>query len=308
MKILVTGGAGFIGSMIADAYIEQGHEVVIVDNMFTGRTRNIPKEAVFLNMDIRDEAIFDVFAEHKFDIVNHHAAVTDVRHSVKNPFEYVDVNVSGTIRLLEACRQVYMPKAFVFASSGGCSYGDAQYVPTDEKHPLVPEDPYGTSKVSAEYYIRTYHHLYGLPFNILRYANVYGVRQNPFGESGVIGIFTQGMLRDEPVLIFGKGDQKRDFIYISDVVKGNLLAGETCFNTEFNLGTAVGVDVNTIFRKLAKLTDYDKEPQYVPPRTGEIQLSTLSGAKAEELLGWVPVMDFDKGLSATVDFIRETEV
>lgn len=308
MKVLVTGGAGFIGSMIADAYLASGHEVVVIDNMYSGRERNIPAGAQFIELDIRSEEVYSVFEEHKFDVINHHAAAADVRDAVINPFKYVDVNIKGTLRLLEACRNVSMPSAFLFASSGGCSYGDAQYIPTDEKHPLIPEDPYGTSKVCCEFYIRTYHHLYNIPYTIFRYPNVYGVRQNPFGEAGVIGIFAQAMLRNAPVKIFGDGTQKRDFVYVSDVVDANMSATENCLNTEFNLGFGDGVEVNTIFNELKRLTGYAHDANYMLPREGEIQISALGSAKIRDALGWSPNVSLSDGLARTVEFIKKNEI
>lgn len=307
MKVLLTGGAGFIGSWLAEAYLREGAQVVILDDMFSGREENIPAGAIMERMDVRDPDLGRLFRIHGFDVVNHHAARADVRDAVRDPFPYADVNIRGGINLLECCKR-HPVKAFLFPSSGGCSYGEAQYVPTDEDHPLKPEDPYGTSKVCFEFYLRTYNFLYSLPYTIFRYPNVYGPRQNPFGEGGVIGIFAKKMLKNEEIQIFGDGEQQRDFVYIDDVVAANLLATRSCLNRTFNLGWGDGVTVNRIFALLKDALDYAHDPVYMPPRLGEIQRSILGHGQIAAKLGWQPQVVLEEGIRRTAEHIRRWEI
>jgi UDP-glucose 4-epimerase len=303
MNILVTGGAGFIGSHLVRAYLRAGHRVVVVDDLSFGKRSRVPPEAAFEQLDIRDPGLKDVFERHRIDFVNHHAARADVRDSIKHPELYLDVNVRGGLNLLELCRRAGI-KGFIFPSSGGCSYGEPQYVPTDEGHPLTPMDPYGASKVAFELYLQTYAQLYGIPFTIFRYPNVYGAGQDPFGESAVTGIFAGRMLRDLDVTIFGDGQQVRDFVYIDDVVRANMMATEHAASRAYNLGWGAGVSVNTIFRTVAGITGYAKRPIYAPHRLGEISRSVLTSARIRTDWGWEPRVTLDDGLRRTVDYVR----
>src|SRR5437667_811793 len=223
MNILVTGGAGFIGSQIADKYIGLGHSVIIVDNMSTGVRDFINPLAEFYEMDIRDDGISEVFRKHKIDVINHHAAQIDLRKSVDDPKFDVDVNVVGSINLLQNAVHHKVSK-FIFASTGGAIYGDHDYFPADENHPTRPYAPYGINKLTVEKYLFYYNHVYNLDYTILRYANIYGPRQNPYGECGVIAIFTEKVLNGSQPLINGDGEQTRDYVYVDDVVKANILA------------------------------------------------------------------------------------
>jgi UDP-glucose 4-epimerase len=303
MNILLTGGAGFIGTYLAEAYLRDGHTVVILDDFSTGRESNVPKGAIVERLDVRDAALKNVFSRHRIDFVNHHAARADVRDSVKHPELYLDVNVRGGLNLLECARHAKV-RGFVFASSGGCSYGEPQYVPTDEAHPLNPHDPYGTSKVAFELYLQTYSQLYEIPYTIFRYPNVYGPRQDPFGESAVIAIFAGRMLRNLDVTIFGDGSQVRDFVCVDDIVDANLIATQKPANRPYNLGWGVGVSVNDIFRQLAAIIGYRQPPVYGPERLGEISRSILSSERIRADWGWQPSVVLEDGLRRTADHIR----
>jgi UDP-glucose 4-epimerase len=303
MNILLTGGAGFIGSHLADAYLRQGHTVVIVDDFNTGRESNVPAGARVEHLDVRDKGLMAVFERHQIEFVNHHAARADVRDAVDHAELYLDVNVRGGLNLLECARRVGV-RGIVFASSGGCSYGEPEYVPTDEAHPVSPHDPYGASKVAFEVYMQTYSHLYRIPHTIFRYPNVYGPRQDPFGESAVIAIFSGRMLQDLDVTIFGDGEQVRDFVFIDDVVKANLMATDRGANRVYNLGWGKGVSVNQISQRLAAITGYGRPPVYAPPRLGEITRSVLDSKRIRAEWGWHPSVELDEGLRRTVEHIR----
>ncbi len=307
MNILITGGAGFIGSNIADRYIKEGHKVIIVDDFWSGRKVNIPKNAVFYELDIRNPELENICLDHKIDFINHQAARGDVRQSLLIPGEYADVNIIGGINLLEIARKQKM-KGIIYSSTGGCVYGEPQYVPTDEEHAMQPLDPYGASKSCFEIYLSAYHKLYGLNFVIFRYANIYGPRQNPFGEAGVVSIFTSLMLKNEKVIINGDGKQKRDYLYIDDVVRANLLALEKIDNQIYNLGTSIATDVNEIFDNIKLITQYNHAPSYGPPKDGEVSRSTLSFKKIKDSWGWYPETDLITGLKSTVNHISRKEV
>ncbi len=303
MNILVTGGAGFIGSYMAEAYLREGHTVVVLDDFSVGRESNVPPGAIVERLDVRDPGLAQVFERHRIEFVNHHAARADVRDAVKRPELYLDVNVRGGLNLLEAARLANV-RGIVFASSGGCSYGEPEYVPTDESHPLNPYDPYGASKVAFELYLQTYYRLYAMPYTIFRYPNVYGLRQDPFGEAAVAAIFAGRMLRGLDVTIFGDGEQVRDFVFIEDVVCANLLATGHAANRAYNLGWGAGVSVNQIFQMLAKLTAYGRAPIYAPPRLGEISRSVLLSDRIRADWGWRPEVTLEEGLRRTVEYLR----
>lgn len=303
MKILVTGGAGFIASHVTDAYIEQGHEVVIVDNLSTGKKENINPKAQFIEMDIQDEKIFELFAHKKFDAVNHHAAQMDIRLSVKDPTFDARNNILGTINLLEAAVKNGVKK-FIFISSGGAIYGEQDYFPADEKHPTLPLSPYGIAKLTGEKYLYYYYKTYQLDFVSLRYGNIYGPRQNPHGEAGVIAIFASKLFSNEQPVINGDGKQTRDYVYVSDVVAANLkalhLEGSDCFN----IGTGIESDVNELFNKLNHLIKSQAKEIHGPAKPGEQQRSVLNNGKAQKLLGWQPQVSLDDGLGKTVEFFK----
>lgn len=303
MKILVTGGAGFIGSHIVDACVEAGHQVVVVDNLATGKTNNVNPRAAFHELDIRNPALADLFAAERFDIVSHQAALCDVRASMEDPMTYSAVNIQGGINLLECSRRTGVQK-IIFASTGGCVYGNPHYLPADEDHPILPLDPYGASKASFELYLHGYAENYQLRSTVLRYANIYGPRQDPFGEAGVISIFIGKMLRGEQAVINGDGEQTRDFVFVQDVVRANMLAMERGDGEVYNLGWGSGTTVNTIFRELKALTGYAGEEVHGPPRLGEVRHSYLSAEKAGQELGWKPATPLVEGLRQTVEFFR----
>lgn len=303
MNILVTGGAGFIGSHIADAYIEAGHHVVVIDDLSTGHKENVNPKATFHKLDIRDPALQNLFESKPFDIVNHQAARGNVRASMEDPMIYADVNVRGGIRLLECCRR-FGVKKIIYSSTGGCVYGELQYLPADEKHPIQPRDPYGASKASFELYLPVYKINYGLNYTILRYPNVYGPRQDPLGEAGVVSIFIGQMLRRLQTVVNGDGEQQRDFVFVSDVARANLLAVDRGDGEALNLGWGYGVSVNRIFKRLKEMTDYPLDKIHGPAKLGEVRNCYLKAEKISKVMGWAPQVDLDEGLRRTVDFFR----
>jgi len=305
MKVLVTGGAGFIGSHVVDAYLEAGHEVVVIDDLSHGKRENVPPYLQFYHLDIRDKTQLRLlFQLEGFDVVVHQAALANVRESMERPDVYAEVNIIGSINLLEASKD-FGVKRFIYASTGGAVYGEPLYLPVTEEHPINPLDPYGASKHTVEHYLYLYHANYGLPYVVLRYPNVYGPRQDPFGEAGVIAIFTGRMLAGQPVTINGDGTQQRDFVYVGDVARANLLALTRGDNGVFNLGTGKPVDVNTIFAKLKELTGYPHEANYGPAKKGEVYRIYLDASKAKASLGWEPQVDFDEGLRLTVEYFEK---
>lgn len=303
MKILVTGGAGFIGSHIVDAYIEQGHKVVVIDDLSTGHSENVNPGARFLEMDVRDTDLLHLFAEERFNVVNHQAARGNVRASMEDPLVYADVNVRGGVNLLECSRKCGVKK-FIYSSTGGCVYGELQYLPADEKHPINPRDPYGASKASFELYLPVFAVNYGLKYTIFRYPNVYGPRQDPLGEAGVVSIFTGQMLRGIQPVINGDGEQERDYVFVGDVAYANLLALTDGDNEVFNLGWGIGTSVNTIFHRLKSITNTNVKEIHGPPMLGEVHKSCLDASKAKHVLGWEPRVELEEGLRRTVDFFR----
>ena len=301
MKILVTGGAGFIASHVTDAYIQQGHEVFIVDNLSTGIKENVNPKARFFEMDIQDSQIFDLCEKEKFDAINHHAAQIDIRLSVKDPTFDARNNILGTINLLEAAVRTGVKK-FIFISSGGAIYGEQDYFPADEEHPTRPLSPYGIAKLTGEKYIYFYHKTYNLNFVILRYANIYGPRQSPNGEAGVIAIFSNKLLSGNQPIINGDGKQTRDYVYVADVVNANVKALTFENNDYFNIGTGLETDVNVLFHKLNHLTNVNAAENHCIAKQGEQLRSVLNSQKAKELLDWEPQVQLEEGLKKTVEF------
>jgi len=304
MKILVTGGAGFIGSHVVDALIERGHEVAVVDDLSTGKREHVNPRARFYRLDIRDaQGLEEVFAAERPEIVNHQAARANVRESLEKPVLYAEVNVIGSLNLLELSRK-YGVEKFIYASTGGAVYGEPEYLPADEAHPINPLDPYGASKHFVEHYLYLYGVNYGLRYTILRYPNVYGPRQDPYGEAGVVAIFTGQMLRGEQAVINGSGEQERDFVYVGDVVEANLLALDRGDGGIYNLGWGFGTSINEIFARLKEITGYEKEAVHGPPKKGEVFKICLDATKARRELGWLPRVSLDEGLRMTVEYFR----
>jgi UDP-glucose 4-epimerase len=303
-RILVTGGAGFIGSHIVDEYINLGHEVWVVDNLSTGKLENVNPKARFHNLDIQDEAIIKFFEKWKFDVLNHHAAQMDVRISVNNPVFDAQTNIMGSLNLYEAAKRTNVKK-IIFASSGGTVYGEQEYFPADEQHPLNPCSPYGVAKLANEKYLYYYSNVHKIESAILRYANIYGPRQNPYGEAGVVAIFINKMLKGKSPVINGDGMNTRDYVYVEDVVRANVLALEENFSGIYNIGTAAENDVNYIFRTLKAFIGAQCEEIHGEAKTGEQRRSVLSCSKIYEKAGWQPNIEFEKGLGLTVNWFKE---
>jgi UDP-glucose 4-epimerase len=303
MKILVTGGAGFIGSTIVDAYVERGHRVWVLDDESSGKRRQVNKQAVYLRKDINDKkAVASLFQRAKFDVVNHHAAQIDVRRSVADPEFDARVNVLGLLNVLVNAHKTRVKK-ILFSSSGGTVYGECTQ-PATESFPEVPLSPYGVAKLASEKYIQAFSALHGLKYTIFRYSNVYGPRQDPHGEAGVVAIFAQRLLAGQPVTIFGKGSQTRDFVYVGDVARANVLGLHKATNEILNIGTSKEVSVNALYATMAGLTGASARARRKPARNGELARSVLSYAKAERVLGWKPLFSLRDGLAETIRFFQ----
>lgn len=304
MRILVTGGAGFIGSHIVDAFVTAGHQVAVVDNLNTGKLANLNPAASFFQVDIRDADGLDrVLAQVQPEVISHQAALADVRGSLREPDTYAEVNIIGSIRLLEAARQHGVRK-IVYASTGGAVYGEPEYVPVREDHAINPLDPYGASKHTVEHYLFIYKHNYGLDYASLRYPNVYGPRQDPHGEAGVVAIFTGKMLAGEPCTINGDGTQQRDFVYVGDVARANLLAASNGSGI-YNIGSGVGSDVNAIFDGLKQAAGYAQDALYGPAKLGEVFKIYLDASKARRELSWESTVSVVDGLRRTVEYFQQ---
>ncbi len=309
MKIVITGGAGFIASHIADAYIKLGHEVVIIDNLSTGKKEYINKKAVFYQTDITDRGeIEKIINKEKPEVINHHAAQINVRNSVDNPFFDAQVNIIGLLNLIEPAR-MHRLKKIIFASSGGVVYGEADTIPTKEKYvPLLPLSPYGITKLASELYLNFYHQTYRIPFIALRYANVYGPRQNPHGEAGVVAIFINKFLNNESPVINGDGKQTRDYVYIDDVVKANILALTSLQSGSFNIGTGKETNVIQIYQKIKKIIKSRIIAKHGPAKAGEQKRSCLDCSLAKKKLGWRPEISLNIGLIRTIEYFRKNGI
>ncbi|MEO8603148.1 MAG: NAD-dependent epimerase/dehydratase family protein [bacterium] len=305
MKILVSGGAGFIGSHIVDAYVDAGHDVAVIDDCSTGNAANVSPRARLHRVDLRDRAaVAAVVARERPEVISHHAAQLDVRRSVADPVFDAQVNLIGFLNLLEEARQHGL-RLVVFASSGGVVYGESQRLPTREEDPTEPISPYGVAKLASERYLHYYAHVYGIRSVCLRYANVYGPRQNPHGEAGVIAIFTGLLLdRGEPV-INGPGKQTRDYVFVGDVVRANLLALDSDYAGPLNIGSGVETDVNHLFALLCEAAEHHPPERHGPAKAGEQLRSVLDPARAREVLGWRPATPLADGLRRTVAWFRE---
>jgi len=302
MTILVTGGCGFIGSHIVDAYIARGHEVVVVDNLSTGNIDNLNAKARFYEKDINRD-IEGIFRKWKFDLVNHHAAQINVRTSVDDPIYDARVNVLGTLNLLHFASK-YDVKRFIFASSGGAVYGEPEKYPIKEDEKLNPLSPYGASKIAAEKYIITFANLYRIDHIILRYSNVYGPRQIIKSEAGVISIFIDRILRNEPCLVYGDGRQVRDYVYVGDVVEANILA-LSCDSDIFNIGTGVETSVNDLIKIFSSILDKDVAHEHVEPRPGEVLRNVVDCSRAHAEINWQPKVELRDGILKTFEYFKK---
>ncbi len=303
MKILVTGGAGFIGSNVADAFAAAGHEVVAVDDLSSGRPENVSKGIRLVEADVRDPRIAAILSAERPQAVCHHAAQIDVRKSVADPARDADVNLIGLLRLLEACVASGVKK-FLFASSGGACYGEQERFPAPESHPTRPVSPYGVAKAASELYLGYYRAQHGLPYVALRYANVYGPRQNPHGEAGVVAIFARKLLSGEPCTIYGDGGQTRDFVYVGDVARANLLALGADYAGPVNIGTGRETPIADLYDQLASLAGAVRPARREPGKPGEQRRSVIDPALAARVLGWRPEVTLEEGLARTLEYFR----
>ncbi|MCD4783602.1 MAG: NAD-dependent epimerase/dehydratase family protein [Candidatus Eremiobacteraeota bacterium] len=304
MNIVVTGAAGFIGSNVADAYIKAGHNVIIIDDLSSGNRENVNKKAEFHHLNINDPKVEDIFKNNKIDVVNHHAAQIDVRKSVADPVFDATSNVLGIIRLLEYCRKYDVPR-FIFSSTAGAIYGEPEYIPADEKHPIRPLAPYGVSKFCGERYIQYYHDLFDQDYVILRYPNVYGPRQDPHGEAGVVAIFSGLLLEGKQPKIFGSGEATRDYLFVGEIVRANLIVLDKGTNKLMNLGTGIETSVNDLFGKMRDIIGADVEAIHMPDRPGEVQGISIDASFAKKTIGWQTKITLEEGLARTIDFFRD---
>jgi len=305
VKIAVTGGAGFIASHVVDAYLDGGHEVHVIDDFSTGQNVNVNSQATLHRVDIAEKEAARLIEQIKPDVLNHHAAQMDVRHSVADPMFDARVNILGFINLLEACKNSGVKK-IIFASSGGAVYGEQKVFPAPESHDTEPASPYGVSKRAGELYLSYYRQAFGLPYIALRYANVYGPRQSAQGEAGVVAIFLSALLAGKTPVINGDGRQTRDYVYVGDVVAANVAALQSSFIGPINIGTGVETDVVTIYQHLRQAVGSPIEAQHGPAKPGEQRRSCLDAGCAAQILGWRPQMTLKDGLRHTVDYCHKS--
>lgn len=304
MRIVITGGAGFIGSNLADAYVAEGHEVLVIDDLSSGVRAQVPAKAQFVQADIRSEAAAKAVEAFRPEVLNHHAAQIDVRRSVDEPRMDLDANVGGLLNVLEAGRRGGL-KRVVYAASGGSMYGDTSVIPTPETEPCMAVSPYGVSKHACELYLQVWRALYRVHYVALRYSNVYGPRQNVHGEAGVVAIFTDRLLGGRECTIYGDGGQTRDFVHVHDVVAANVLALTTNFCGGVNICTATETEVGRVYALLAKAAGVTRPATHASERAGEQRRSVLANGKAKTVLGWSPKMDIERGLAQTLGSFRE---
>lgn len=302
--VLVTGGAGFIGSHLVDRLIELDYRVVVVDDLSTGKLTHLARGVNFHHTSVTQPAIDEIFHREKPEIVFHLAAQVSVNHSVRDPAGDAQTNVLGMLRLIDASRRHGVEK-FIYSSTGGALYGDPEYIPCREDHPIRPLSPYGLSKSVGEKYLDLYRRTYRLNYVALRYGNVYGPRQDPHGEAGVIAIFSRTILEDKQPRIFGSGEQERDFVYVKDVVEANLLALKEGVIGAYNIGTGTGNSVNQIFQMLSEILKFRKKPVYSPARLGEVHQISLDATKANLEMGWQPQVSLREGLELTAAYFRD---
>jgi UDP-glucose 4-epimerase len=307
MRILVTGGAGFIGSNVADAYIEAGHEVAIVDDLSTGKKENINKSARFYQLDIQDPKLKGVFEEFKPEMVNHHAAQISVPMSVDDPLADARINIIGFLNLLSNCRDFKVSKV-IYVSSGGVIYGDPERYPANETYLEQPASPYGIAKYAGELYLKFFAAQHDLEYVVLRYSNVYGPRQMPHGEAGVVSIFIQALLAGKVPTIYGGGTCIRDYVFVGDVVRANLKALEQGKNIALNIGTGKPTDVNELYGLVLKALELDVEAERGPARRGDLKTNYLDASLAGKVLGWQPEVSLPEGVTQTAEYFRTKQV
>ena len=307
MHVVITGGAGFIGSHVCDCLLRAGHAVTVIDNLSNGRRSNVPAAAAFLQLDIRDPETHAAIVRIRPDAIIHHAAQISVGRSVTDPSTDMEINTGGTLRLLEAAVAAGTRK-FIFASTGGAIYGEQRYFPADEHHPLAPISPYGISKMAAEQYLHCFQRLHGISGTVLRYSNVYGPRQDPTGEAGVIAIFCQCLLTGTPPRINGDGNQTRDFVYVEDVARANLCALHADVQGTFNISTASETSINELLGHLQQIVAADTAHAHGPALPGELIRSCLAWDRARHQLDWEPVTPLADGLSHTVNFFHTPQI
>ena len=303
MRIMVTGGAGFIGSHVAEIYLGAGHEVWIVDDLSSGKPTNVPSDAYLVQANITDAAVRRLLVDERIEVVNHHAAQMDVRRSVADPLFDARVNILGLLNILEGARQAQCQR-IIFASSGGTVYGEQDTFPATEAHATHPISPYGVSKLAGERYLYFYHREYGLPSLSMRYANVYGPRQDPHGEAGVVAIFTQRLLTGETITINGDGQQTRDYVFVADVAQANLAALTADYSGAINIGTGLETTVNTLAEHLQRITNSRDRARHGAAKPGEQRRSVLSWSRAADTLNWKPLVLLADGLEQTVASLR----
>ena len=303
MNILITGGAGFIGSQVADAYIHAGHRVVVIDDLSTGRREFVNPKAIFYQVDIGDPSVAEIMQKEAIRVINHHAAQISVHDSVKNPVADAKSNIIGTLQLLQNAVSLNVEK-FIFASTGGALYGEQDFFPAGEDHPQRPTSPYGLSKWSAEGYLRFYQEQYNLRSIVLRYGNVFGPRQNPHGEAGVVAIFCNRLVAGQVPVINGDGEQTRDYVFVGDVARANLLALNSDCSGAFNIGTGREVSVNELTRSLLRISGSELEAEHAPARDYEQRRSCLDYKKANDSLGWEPEVPLEEGLIETYKYFK----
>ena len=303
MRILVTGGAGFIASHVSDRLLDLGHQVAIVDNLVTGKRENLPDRAAFYEMDICDQDLHDVFRVERPEAVVHHAAHIDVTRSVGEPAYDASINILGSLNLLECCREHGVRK-ITYAGTGGALYGEPSYLPVDEDHPIDPISPYGVSKHTVEHYLFAYHANHGLDYVVLRYPNVYGPRQDPHGEAGVVAIFSLQMLTGQQPVIFGDGTKTRDYCYVTDIVEANVVALNSPGCGVYNLGRGIEVSDLQVFETVRAAVGSDTDPAFAAVRPGEVEHIALDASKAERELGWRWKVGLKEGVAEAVSFYR----
>ncbi len=301
-RILITGGAGFIGSTIADRFLEAGWDVAVLDDLSSGKRENVPAAARFYPVDVRSAAAHEVLLKEKPQVICHQAAQIDVRRSMSDPRFDADVNVGGLLNVMQAAVEARSVEHVLFASSGGATYGDTEVIPTPETHPQLPLSHYGAAKAACELYLGVYRANFGIKYTALRYSNVYGPRQDPHGEAGVVAIFCGRLLEGRPCTVFGDGGQTRDYVFAGDVARANLLAAERRFDGPLNVGTGVETNVVELYRHLARAAGVSRPPEHAPARLGEQRRSCIDPKAAAGAMGWRPEVALADGLARTFEW------